>query len=346
MRKLLILTLLLPLLALPVSATEITVPAPPSDAEALMPQEPETFTDGLLEILRSVLPRLQPAFTEALGTCCCIIGSALLLSLLASLEGHAGNTAELAAAVGLGGFLLSGTDSLIILGSDTVRQLSEYGKLLIPIMTTALAASGSVTASGALYAGTVFFDTLLTTLISSILVPMVYVFLCLNLAGAALGSDLLSQLKGTLKWLMTWCLKIILYVFTGYISITGVISGSADAAALKATKLTISGMIPVVGGILSDASEAVLVGSDVLRNSLGGYGLLAVLAIWIGPFLQLGIQYLLLKVTAAVCGIFSSKRLSALVEDFSGALGFLLAMTGSVCLLLLISIVCFMKGVG
>ena len=145
---------------------------------------------------------------------------------------------------------------------------------------------------------------------------------------------------------MTWFLKIILYIFTGYMGITGVVSGTVDAAAVKATKLTISGMVPVVGGILSDASEAVIVGAGVMKSAAGVYGLLAMIAIWISPFLQIGLQYLLLKATAAVCAAFGEKRVTELVQCFSSAMGLLLAMTAVVCVLLMISTVCFMKGAG
>jgi stage III sporulation protein AE len=175
---------------------------------------------------------------------------------------------------------------------------------------------------------------------------MIYIYICLSVANSALGSDPLGKIRDLMKWIMTWGLKIILYFFTGYIGITGVISGSVDAAAIKAAKLTISGMVPVVGGILSDASEAVLVGAGVVKNGAGIYGMMAILAIVMGPFLQIGIQYLLLKATAAVCGLFGTKSIISLVQDFTSAMGLLLAMTGSSCLLLLISAVCFMKGVG
>ena len=123
------------------------------------------------------------------------------------------------------------------------------------------------------------------------------------------------------------------------------VSGSTDAAALKVAKLTISGMVPVVGGIMSDASEAVLVSAGVVRNAAGIYGILALLAIVAGPFLKIGSHYILLKVTGAVSGLFGSKTCSELISDVSGAMGLLLAMTGSVCLLLLISMVCFLRGV-
>ena len=127
-------------------------------------------------------------------------------------------------------------------------------------------------------------------------------------------------------------------------TITGVISGTADQAALKATKLTISGMVPVVGGILSDASETILISAGAVKSAVGVSGLLALIAIAIGPFLRIGVQYLLLKITASVCGVFGSKRITGLISDIAGAMGLILAMTGTVCLLLMISMVCFLKG--
>jgi stage III sporulation protein AE len=46
--------------------------------------------------------------------------------------------------------------------------------------------------------------------------------------------------------------------FVGYLTVSGVIAGSADAVAIKAAKSRRLRMVPVVGGILSDAAETVL----------------------------------------------------------------------------------------
>ena len=157
---------------------------------------------------------------------------------------------------------------------------------------------------------------------------------------------MLKKFRDAVKWAMTWLLKIILYTFTGYISITGVVSGTTDAATLKAAKLTISGVVPVVGSILSDASEAVLVSAGTVKNAVGIYGLLAILAVWIGPFLRIGAHYLVLKALGIMCSVFEVKSVTELIGDFSTAMGLLLAMTGAVCLMLIISTICFMKGAG
>ena len=345
MRKVVIFILLVLLIALPVSAEEFIAPEAPEAAQDLMPVETKTFGDGLWKILQNALPVIQPAVAGGCKLCVCVICIVLLTSLLKGVSGETSGVLTLAAIVAIGGVLLNTTGSMIRLGTDTVKELSEYGKLLLPVMTGALAAQGGAASSAALYAGTVVFDTVLSGAVAGVLIPLIYIFLALSIAAAAIGQESIKKIGDFVKWLMSWFLKVVLYIFTGYMTVTGVVSGGADATAVKAAKITISGMVPVVGGILSDASEAVVVSAGVVKNAAGVYGLLAVAAIWISPFLQIGVQYLLLKATAAVCGVFDVKACTQLVSGFSAAMGLVLAAVGAVCLLHLISTVCFMRGV-
>lgn len=342
MKKVLMILALLVLLAIPVQAEPELPTAPVSP---YVPEENQNFSDGLWYVIKQAVQTLGPSVAEAGGICLSVMAATLLVSLLQSLSQRTAGVTELAGTVAVGLILLEPSNALIQLGTRTVGEISEYGKLLLPVMTATMAAQGGVTASTALYTGTALFDTLLTGAISRLIVPLIYVYLCVSTANAVLGEQILKSIRDFVKWLMTWILKIILYVFTGYMGITGVVSGTADAAALKATRLTLSGMVPVVGGILSDASEAILVGAGVMKNAAGVYGVLAVLGMWLGPFLRIGIQYLMLKVTAAACSAFGTGRTTGLLQDFSGAMGLVLAMTGTVCLMLLISTVCFMKGI-
>lgn len=346
MKKILIIIFVLITITIPVSAMDYTAPPAPDSVQDLMPVHSESFGHDLWTILKKAIAEVRPGFAQAATSSLSVIAVVMLVSVLRLLPGSSAKTVELAGALAIALLLLSGANSMITLGVDTVKSLSEYGKLLLPVLTAALAAQGAATSSAALYAGTAAFDAILSAVISRLLVPMVYLFLILAIAYTATGEGMLKKIKDSVKGLMGWGLKTVIYIFTGYLGITGVVSGSADASALKAAKLTISGMVPMVGGILSDASEAVIVGAGVMKSAVGIYGLLAVFAIWVSPFLQLGAQYLLLKLTAAACESFSVKPASELVNAFSGAMGLLLGMTGSVCFLLLVSTVCFMKGVG
>ncbi len=346
MKRLLLILLLLLSVAVPAYATEITAPEPPDHVEDLLPEDQDSLSEGLMTMFRTALGELRPDIGEILRICIALVAAVILLSLLHSYEGPSKHAAELCAVAVIACLLLRPTHSLIALGADTVSEMAEYGKLLLPAMTAAMAAQGGTVTSAALYTATAFFNSLLSTAVSRLLVPMVYMYLVLSIVNGIAGEGMVQKMRDLVKWVMTWGLKLTLYGFTGFISITGVISGTTDQAALKATKVTISGMVPVIGGILSDASETILISAGLVKNAIGVSGMLVILAIAIGPFLKIGLHYLALKATAAVCGVFADKKITGILEDFSGAMGLLLAMTGTLCMMLLISMVCFLKGVG
>lgn len=346
MRRILMLLLLMSVLTVPVSALDITPPPAPDNVQDLMPVETESFGQGLWKIVKAATGKIAPELSAATGCCLAMVAVVLLTSILNATPGNSKKVVRYASTLALSAIMLGQANAMIHLCAGTVDQITDYSKLLLPAMTTALAAQGGITGATALYAGTTVFNTILSTLIGKLLVPVVYIFLALAVANSATGEDTLKKIRDFVKWFVTWCLKTILYIFTGYMSITGVITGTADAAAVKAAKLTISGVVPVVGGILSDASEAVIISAGVVKNAVGIYGLLAVAAIWISPFLQIGLQFLLLKLTAVLCGVFGVKEASDLIEDFSTAMGLLVAMTGAISFLTLISSICFMKGMG
>lgn len=345
MRKLIILLGIIFLLAGSVSAEIYEAPPAPETAEKLMPAESRSFSEDLFFIIKSAILLTKPNIVSAVNICTSLVALVMLTSIFQSFSGTTKQITELACTISIGIILLSPSNAMIQLGADTVHELSEYSKLLMPVLTAAMAAEGGVSGSAALYTGTVFFNTLLSAGVSKILTPMIYIFLVLCIAEGSLGNEILKDLRDFVKWLMTWCFKIILYTFTGYMGITGVVSGATDAAALKVTKLAVSGMVPVVGKIISEASESILVSAGIMKNTVGLYGFIVIFAIWIGPFLEIGIHYLLLKATAGICHVIGSKQSSGLIKSFAGATGFILAMIGGLCLMLLISIVCFLKGI-
>ena len=333
-------------LSIPASASEIQAPEVPESAMDIMPENTDSFGNALVELLRKGILLIQPELDGALRTCSGILICALLYSILPILSEKLTEPMAMAWSVALGTVMLQRTGTMIGYAADALRQICDYGKLLCPVLTTALAAQGGLTTSAALYTGTIAFITLLSILVSRLLIPLVYIFLLFSMAGSAIGEGFFRNLADGIKHLLTWLLKTLLIVFTTYMSVTGVVSGTTDAAALKTAKVTLSSVVPVVGGILSDASESVLVSMGILKNAAGIYGILAVLALFMGPFVKVGVQYLLLKGSAALCSLFGDKRISSLVGDFSTAMGLLVAMVAAGCVLILISTVCYLKGIG
>ncbi len=343
-----ILALILCLCLLPVEAAALQIEAPPVPraGEAWMPRNTNSLPEGLLELGKKAVTALKPDLQEAARVCLGILAAVLLVSLLQNFSAGAGKLADPAGTTAVAVMALGSANSMLRLATCTLEETASYGKLLLPVMTTALAAQGGITSSAALYAGTAMFTAVLQAAMDAILVPGIWLYLALCAGNAATGEGLLKKAGDLCKGFIGWSLKILLILFTSYLSLTKVVSGATDAAALKAAKVSMSSFIPVVGGILSEASEAVLVSAGLMKNAAGIYGILAVLALTVHPFLKIGLHYLLLKITAGVCSLFGTSRITGLIDCFASSLGMLLGMTGASCVMVLISTVCFMKGVG
>ena len=344
--KIMILILCTILLPIPVSALEIEAPQVPQSYLDRMPSDTENLSAGLQEMIRDALNSLRPDLKEAVHISVGVLSAVLLVSILETVSSSGNHTAEMTGTVVIAVLLLSSTGSMIRLAAATVEDISDYGKLLLPVMTTALAAQGGLTSSGALYAGTAFFFSILQSALDSILVPGVFLYLAFCVGSTVTGEQILKRMGDLLKQLLGWTLKILMIIFTTYLSLTHAVSGTTDAAALKAAKVSMSTFIPVVGGILSDASEAVLVSAGLMKNAAGVYGILAVLAVFLHPFLQIGLHYLILKLTGGVASVFGTTRMKTIIDAFGSAMALLLAMTAASCIMVLISTVCFMKEVG
>ena len=95
----------------------------------------------------------------------------------------------------------------------------------------------------------------------------------------------------------------------------------------------------MVGGVISDATETVLSGASLLRNSIGIFGMLCVTAICLVPFLRAGASYLCYKAGAAVLSPLCAGSLRQLLEGVGTGFGLLLGMLGTCCLILYLELV-------
>ena len=151
MKRMMILIILAMHLTMPVSALEIEAPPVPDAGSRMMPEKTDSFPEALAHLADKALDQLHPELRVAAGAGVRVFVVSLLLSLLKTVQGKGLWAAELAGITGVSVILLSGSHTLVNLAAETVRELSDYGKLLFPVMTAALAAQGGVTKSAALY---------------------------------------------------------------------------------------------------------------------------------------------------------------------------------------------------
>lgn len=300
--------------------------------------------NGLAALAKNAAEQVEEALTGAIRS-----GGLMLLvvlfcgmgeSLFQSGQTAMTRTVDLIGVAAITLIAATDTASMVGLGKEAIGQIDSFSKVLIPTMSTAAVACGSFTGAAVRQAATLLFSDVMITLISRVLIPVVYIYIAVTAATAAMGNKGIAAIAGLMKRGVKGVMTGILLVFTGYLSISGAAAGTADAVTLKTTRLAISSMVPVVGGILSDATETVLVGAASIRNVIGIFGILVVLGFCIIPFLYLGAQYLVYKLISVLASVLYQGTISELIDQIGTAFGLVLGMLGSCALLVLISLIC------
>lgn len=317
--------------------------AAPDGAEVLEGEGDMGLAEGAASLWRESMEKMKDYLLAGVKSVaalmCGVVALGAVESIVPDRRGTVGRCITVSGALWITAVSAGDLEALIGLGRETVTEISQFSKVLLPVMATATAASGGVTGASVRQVGTVFFSDVLLTAIERLLLPAVYLYVGIAAAGTVLEGPALESIGKLLKKGIGWVLGGLLFLFTTYLTISGAVAGAADARAVKLAKTAISGAVPVVGSILSEAAESVLAGAGILKAAAGVLGMLAVLALCLTPFLRLGVQYLLYQGAAMVAAAVGQKPLIRLIAMLGDAFGLVLAMTGASALLLLVSIV-------
>ena len=335
-------------LTVPVRAWDI-----PQELRRALPQEAvelmgEDYSpEGLVDVLSALPGRLLEAGREILREG---LGGAASVLLVAVVCAAMSWTEEpiLPMAGGLAVAMLSAgnVEELIGLGADTVEQMNTFSTILLPTLAASAAVSGAAVTASVQQMTAMVLVSIITGVIREFLLPMTYLYIAAITAGHCLQETRLTAVAGGMKKGITWLLAALLLCFTLYLSVSRVLAGATDAAAVKLTKTAISGAVPVVGGIIADAAETVLAGAAMVKATVGVFGVLGVLGMCALPFLRIAVQYLLYKAAAFLASVMGVGSLGKLIDGIGDAFALVLGMAGGCAVLVLVSVFCFLGAVG
>lgn len=312
--------------------------------EGISPSSSINFIETFKKIIVSVIHDSGSSWRNAVKTSSIIIAIVLMSSLISGfIQGKLQWIVSFVGVLSIATVCIGDLQTMIGLGQRTVDELSVFANMLLPTLAGTGIAAGSPIASNAIYAGTVLFLNLFISFFNRFLVPLMNCYTALSIADSIMEQRIYGDLKMLILKIQKKSLQIVMFVFSGYISLTGIVNGHADAITIKSAKMAISSFVPVVGGMLSDASETVILSAKMLRSSVGIFGLLAVGAIAIIPLLKIAIHYFVLQITQFISGALGEKKLIGFIDALSSAMGHMFAIVGCCGLMIFISCMCFMR---
>ena len=320
---------------------DVTEALPDSVKETVGSIEDITDTQSFIERLTASVKQNVSASIKA------VIGKVLAVLSVAVLCGIFGvfGTKEipeyipLAACASVCAVCIGDMGSYIRLGTQAVTDISLFSKTLLPAVCSLTAACGNISSAAVRFAASALFMDVFISAAERFIIPLIYAYLALTVAAAAFCDAVLKSIASLIKWACRSLMTLLTLLFTVYITVSGAIAKSGDAVATRLTKTAISSVLPLVGSIISDAASSVVAGAELIKNTVGAFGLAAVAAICISPLTVLFINYLGLKVSEACVNALNVKPVSELVGGIGTAFSMLMGLVGTCGLLMFISLI-------
>lgn len=223
---------------------------------------------------------------------------------------------------------------------EQLDSLLDFMRVLCPSYFLAVAfASGSVT-SLFFYNVILFLIYAVEIVVVRFLLPVINVYIMVQVLGSLTGEDFLSEFAGLLQKIVSWILRTLLAGIIGINVVQGLLAPAVDTLRRSALTRTAEAL-PWVGNAVGGAAEVVLGTAVLIKNGIGMAGAIITVLICAVPVLRMLILAFLYRLAAALVQPVSDKRITGCISSVSEGYELLVRVifTAGVLFLLTISVV-------
>lgn len=239
------------------------------------------FTVGaLFDVIKGELAGVLSAPLRSLAA---ILAAVLITSLFADENRRALRSACTA---GAGIAVIAPIASLAASVSVTLTDCSVFMTASLPVFASLTVSGGMPVSSAFMNAAMLGLSNAINVIGGKILLPVVCAALALSAAGAFVPELKTEKLASGVRGFALWGIGAALALYLTFIGIQSGLTSSLDGMAQKTLKVTVSGAVPLVGGIISDASDTVFGAAELIRSGMGGLALVVIAAAFAKPLLS------------------------------------------------------------
>lgn len=239
--------------------------------------------------------------------------------------------------------IVSTFSNCISLVKNTIQNLVGFSNSLIPILMTLMLTTGAITSAGMIQPILLLLINFIGNAISNFILPIVLISTSLNIISQISDEIKISKIPKFLNSATIWVLGIIMTLFVTVLSLEGSLTQTVDGVTAKTTKAAVSTVIPVVGKILGDATDAVIGCAGILKNAVGFVGVIVILGICLSPIIKLTILTITYYLASALCQPIADAKIVNLLESVADTFKTLLAIIFCVTVLLIVGLTIVIK---
>lgn len=273
---------------------------------------------------------------------CIIIG--LLKHLSGSFEAKGiSDIAALICMISIVGVTILHFGDVYEMNLDAMKTMTYTMEILLPVLIGILIAMGQVTSGTIMSPLILSVITVFHNIIKNIILPAVFFSAVFTLLNCITEKDYVNQMAKLIRKAALYGTGLIVTIMTGVINIQGLITKTSDGLIINTAKYSIDAFIPIVGGFTADTVELFLKCMGSIKNIVGLFGILLIIALILIPILKTLVIAGIYKVTACIIEPVASKKIAEGISDIGGVLITLSAILFFSSLLFILFITSIMK---
>lgn len=214
---------------------------------------------------------------------------------------------------------------------------------MLPILITLMLTTGSITSAGVVQPILLLLINFIGNAISNFILPIILISTSLNIVSQISDEIKISKISKFLNSSTIWILGIIMTLFVTVLSLEGSLTQTVDGVTAKTTKAAVSTVIPVVGKILGDATDAVIGCAGILKNAVGFVGIIVIIGICLLPIIKLTILTITYYLASAICQPIADTKILNLLGSVADTFKTLLAIVFCVTVVLIVGLTIVIK---
>ena len=239
--------------------------------------------------------------------------------------------------------VLSNFSDIINMVKEAIINLVGFSNSLIPLLITLMLTTGAIVSAGVVKPVLLILINFIGNFITNFILPLVIIGTVLGIVSKISNKVRIDKLAKFMKSLGVWILGIVMTLFVTVLSLEGTITQTVDGVTAKTAKAAVSTVIPVVGKILGDATDAVIGGAGIIKNAVGFIGILVISGICISPIIKLILLSFAYYIASCVCQPIADEKVIGLLDSIGDTFKILLAIIFCVSLMLIIGLTIVIK---
>ena len=239
--------------------------------------------------------------------------------------------------------ILASFSNCLTIVKDTIQDLVGFTNSILPILITLMLTTGAITSASVVQPILLLLISFIGNAIINFILPIILISTSLNIISQISNEIKVSKISKFLNSSTIWILGVIMTLFVTVLSLEGSLTQTVDGVTAKTAKAAVSTVIPVVGKILGDATDAVIGCAGILKNAVGLIGIIVIIGICLTPIIKLTILTVMYSFMSAICEPIADTRIVNLLEKISETFKILLAIVFCVTVTLIIGLAIVIK---